>query len=229
MRLPLALGLAALLLAACSSTPPPADWKRDAANQIARYQKHALAGENTVAERQFKLALGATQGAGRIEDTARLWLVRCAVRRAMLIDDPCAEFSALADSAQLTEDRAYHRFLMLDWQGLDARQLPTQYRDLLAAAPEGRPARVAAIRDPFSRLLAASLLVRRGEATTDTLALAAETASERGWKQPLLVYLRRLESDPALQQDAHRLARVRTRIGLVESALGLTDTARKTP
>ncbi|PKO71350.1 MAG: hypothetical protein CVU23_06045, partial [Betaproteobacteria bacterium HGW-Betaproteobacteria-17] len=59
------LALACLLaLTACSSGPPSPDWKTDAADLIERYQKHALLGENMLAERYFQRAVTATGGAG---------------------------------------------------------------------------------------------------------------------------------------------------------------------
>ncbi|HRK79069.1 MAG TPA: hypothetical protein PLQ95_11070, partial [Thiobacillus sp.] len=62
------LALASLIaLAACGSGgPPPPDWKTDAADLIGRYQKHALMGENSLAERYFQQAVAATGGAGRV-------------------------------------------------------------------------------------------------------------------------------------------------------------------
>ncbi|MFZ3261873.1 MAG: hypothetical protein WA135_13440, partial [Thiobacillus sp.] len=64
-----------IMLTACRGGPPPPDWKTDAADLIERYQKHALLGENILAERYFQKAVGATGGAGRVAETARLWLV----------------------------------------------------------------------------------------------------------------------------------------------------------
>jgi len=44
-----------VLLTACGSGGPPTpDWKTDAADLIARYQKHALLGENTLARALFQ-------------------------------------------------------------------------------------------------------------------------------------------------------------------------------
>jgi hypothetical protein len=92
------------LLTACGSGgPPPPDWKIDAADLIGRYQKHALLGENSLAERYFQQAVAATGGAGRVAETARLWLVRCATRRAMLIDDACTDYADLAPGIQIAE------------------------------------------------------------------------------------------------------------------------------
>ena len=215
------LALASLfLLAACGSGgPPPPDWKTDSADLIARYQKHALLGENTLAEHYFQQAVGATGGAGRVAETARLWLVRCATRRAMLIGDTCAEYAELAAMAPDAADQAYYQFITLRWDSLDVALLPEQHRDLVRT-PAGRWHEVLSrINDPLARLLDASLLVMRQEANAATLALATETASEQGWRQPLLTYLKLQQQQAAAQGNAAEQARLARRIQLVEQSL----------
>jgi predicted small lipoprotein YifL len=215
------LALAGLfLLAACGSGgPPPPDWKTDAADLVERYQKHALLGENTLAERYFQQAVAATGGAGRVTETARLWLVRCATRRAMLIDDACAEYTDLARIAPDAADEAYYRFLTLDWEHLDPALLPLQHRELVRATAAARPQALGRVADPLARLLDASLLVQRREADAATLALATETASERGWRQPLLTYLKLQAAQAARDGDAAAGERLKKRIELVEDSL----------
>jgi hypothetical protein len=209
-----------VLLTACGSGgPPPPDWKTDSADLIERYQKHALLGENTLAERYFQQAVDATGGAGRMVETARLWLVRCATRRAMLIDDACAEYAELAAVAPDAADQAYYRFLTLRWEGLDAALLPAQHRDLLRAPAGTRHAVPGRVSDPLARLLAASLLVMRQEAHAATLDVATETASSQGWRQPLLTYLKLQHEQAVAQGNAAAQARLARRIQLVEQSL----------
>jgi len=219
MKSLLALACLVLLTACGSGGPPPPDWKTDSADLIARYQKHALLGDNTLAERYFQQAVAATGGAGRVAETARLWLVRCATRRAMLIDDACAEYADLARVAPNAADQAYYQFVTLQWEGLDAALLPRQHQDLLRAPHGRRGEALGKIGDPLARLLDASLLVMRQEADAGTLALATETASSQGWRQPLLTYLKLQQKQAAAQGDATELARLDRRIQLVEKSL----------
>lgn len=219
MRSLLALACLVLLAACGSGGPPPPDWKTDSADLIARYQKHALLGENTLAERYFRQAVSATGGAGRVSETARLWLVHCATRRAMLIDDACTEYADLARIAPNAADHAYFQFVTLRWEQLDASLLPPQHQALLRAPSGKRREVLGSIDDPLARLLDASLLVMRKEADSATLALATETASSQGWRQPLLTYLKLQQKQAAAQGNAAELARLDARIRLVEQNL----------
>ncbi len=209
-----------LLLGACGSGgPPPPDWKRDAADFVERYSKHALRGENSLAERYFQQAIAATGGAGRLADTARLWLVHCAVRRAMLIDDPCAEYAGLAPFEPHAADHAYYQFLTLRWDTADAALLPAPHQRLVEAPADARHAVLAQVEDPLARLLDASLLLMRREANAATLSLATETASAQGWRQPLLTYLKLREKQALIQGDTAEQAHLQQRIQLVEQQL----------
>jgi hypothetical protein len=217
---PLLIATLFVLLSACGSGgPPPPDWKSDAADLVERYQKHALLGENVLAERYFQQAVSATGGAGRVAETARLWLVRCATRRAMLIDDPCSEYAELASVDADPADQAYHRFITLQWDALDASRLPAQHRDLVRASADKRRDAVSRIKDPLARLLDASLLVMRQEADASTLALATETASAQGWRQPLLTYLKLQQGLAAERGDVAEQQKLARRIELVEQSL----------
>lgn len=209
-----------ILLTACGSGgPPPPDWKTDSADLIERYKKHALLGENSLAERYFQQAITATGGAGRVADTARLWLVRCATRRSMLIDDVCAEYADLAKIEPNSADNAYYQFITLRWDAVDVSLLPSQHRNLVRAPAGKKQASLSQITDPLARLLDASLLVMRQESDAATLDLATETASSQGWRQPLLTYLKLQEKQAADQGNTAEQARLAKRIQLVEKSL----------
>ena len=212
-----------LLLSACGSSGPPVpDWKTDSVDFIERYKKHALLGEYVVAERFFQRALHATGGAGRISETARLWLVHCATRRANLHDDDCSEYADLAKLETSAEDRAYYQFVTLKWSELDAAKLPAQYVTLVRSDAARLNTQIAAIEDPLSRLLAASLVTQRGQADHATLTIAMETASAQGWRQPLLTYLKLLEKSAASRGASGEQQAYAVRIRLIEDALRST-------
>lgn len=207
------------LLTACSSGRPAPDWKVNAADLIERYQKHALLGENTLAERYFQQAITATGGAGRVTETAQLWLVHCATRRAMLIDDNCAEYVQLARIEPHAANAAYFQFLTLQWESVDIALLPKQHQRLVSAPAAARPALLSTIGDPLARLLDASLLVMRQEADTSTLDLATAAASDQGWRHPLLTYLKLQHKQATARGNASEITRLALRIQLVEQSL----------
>ena len=219
MKILLAISSLIVLTACGSSGPPPPDWKTDSADLIERYKKHALRGENTLAERYFQQAVAATGGAGRVADTGRLWLVRCATRRAMLIDDACTEYADLSRLELNADDHAYYQFVTLDWDTVNIALLPPQHIGLVRAPADKRQESLSRVPDPLARLLEASLLVMRREANAATLILATETASSQGWRQPLLAYLKLQEGLAARSGNATEQSRIALRIQLIEKSL----------
>jgi hypothetical protein len=137
----------------------------------------------------------------------------------MLIDDACAEYAELASVAPNAADHAYYRFVTLRWDGLDVGQLPPQHRDLMRTPADKRHAVPGKTDEPLARLLEASLLVMRQEATASTLEVAVETASERGWRQPLLTYLKLQQEQAVARGNLPDQARLERRIRLVEERL----------
>jgi ABC-type uncharacterized transport system YnjBCD substrate-binding protein len=77
---------------------------------------------------------------------------------------------------------------------------------------------VSAIEDAQSRLIAAALLFRAGLADPATLTLAADTASEQGWRRPLLAWLDVLAQRAERAGAADEAQRLRRRIALVMSS-----------
>lgn len=210
----------AVLLSACGGGKVVPDWKKDSVSLIEKYKKAELKGKNTLAESYFEQALDATGSAAKIEETAKLHLIRCATRQASLVFETCTGYLEFAKLVSSAEDEAYHRFISGQWDGLDAGKLPAQYRDFVANrdAAKGN-ATLQKIDDPLSRLIAISIAVTRKQADDSTLSLAVETTSEQGWSKPLLVYLKLLENRASLKDDKATLNKLRARIKLVEESL----------
>jgi hypothetical protein len=74
--------------------------------------------------------------------------------------------------------------------------------------------------DPLSRLIGASLLLERKQVNDETLALATQTASDQGWRRPLLVYLKLRGSRAQERGDTDAQERLNVQIKLVEEAIG---------
>ena len=77
---------------------------------------------------------------------------------------------------------------------------------------------VAEIKDPLSRLVAAGVLLRGGAAGPALLQQGADTASEQGWRRPLMAWL--LLQLKAAQQsgDAEQQAQLQRRLKLLETS-----------
>jgi hypothetical protein len=207
------------MLVSCGGGPKVPDWKKDSASLIEKYKKAELKGENLRAEHYFQQALDAAGSAGKLGETARLHLVRCATRQASLDFEACNGYRDHARFGTDPEDEHYYLFLTNQWDRLDSGKLPAQYRAFVKSGdPAKTPAALQGISDPLSRLIALSLVVARKQADDAVLNLAADTASEQGWRKPLLVYLKLLEGRAAMRDDKDGLQKIRARIRLVEES-----------
>jgi hypothetical protein len=201
-------GAVALLLSACAGAPPAPDWQGSARSALERAVAAHLRGETRVAEAEFATARTELGRTGRPELLARAALVRCAAQVASMVFEPCSAFEALRADATAA-DRAYADYLAGRVQPGDIALLPPQHRAM--AAGSGDPvAALKAIEDPLARLVAAGVLLNGGRASPAVLALAVDTASDQGWRRPLLAWLgaqRALAEKAGDTQEAARLQR----------------------
>ena len=203
-------------LAACTSPPPVPDWQLNAKSSIERATEAGLRGDSRIEAVEFARARAEVARTGQPALMARLALLRCATRMASLDFAPCSGFEALAADAAPPE-RAYARYLAGEATPADAALLPPAHRSVasLPATPTAPDAALAAIADPQSRLIAAGVLLRRGQATPGVIESAVDAASGQGWRRPLLawlgVQLQRVQVAGAVQETA----RIQRRIDLV--------------
>jgi hypothetical protein len=207
-----------LALTACGNTPQAPQWQMNAKGSAERATEAWLVGDGRVEMAEFARARAEVARTGRADWVARLELVRCATRVASLEFEPCTGFDALASDAAEAE-KAYARYLNGAAAPGDAALLPEAHRSLVAAnaVPD---AALAAIQDPVSRLVAAGVLVRGGRATPGVVAQAVDTASARGWRRPLLAWLKVQQQRAQAAGDATAAAALQRRIDLVLAAGG---------
>lgn len=201
------------LCAACSHTTVP-EWEERAHDGFEQYLHSYFAGDRS-ADRDFGKAMDALASTGKLELRARGELIRCALATAALDFARCESWEALRSDAA-PRDRAYGALLSGALDSVDAQALPPQYMALAEARDaSGRKEALKRIEDPVSRLIGAGALFRSGELSPEGIALAVDTASEHGWRRPLLAWLAAQAKIAETAGDAAALDRIRRRIDLV--------------
>ncbi|MEX0959259.1 MAG: hypothetical protein WDZ63_08220 [Burkholderiales bacterium] len=205
---------AAALLAACAGARAP-EWQAAAHGALERFKQHYLAGESRRAQHAFTEAKENIAATGRLDLAARADLIHCAVATAALDYGACAAFEQVKGDAS-PGDLAYFAFLAGDWQGLDAGDLPAQYRRIVSGSDAAAMDRaVLQIEDPLSRLIAAGVLFRKGGLSARGMATAVDTASAHGYRRPLLAYLNIQATLAEEAGDTAALGTIRRRIELI--------------
>jgi len=179
-----------LLLAACSNQPPTPDWRMNAHGALERAVAAHLSGDTRVADLEFARGRAEVARTGRVDLLARAELLRCAAQLASLVDEPCAGFEPLRADAPPAE-QAYADFLRGPIDAARLPLLPPQQRAIAAsnATLATDLAALQAMSDPLSRLVAAAVSLRSGRANAALLQVAVDTASDQGWRRPLLAWL----------------------------------------
>jgi len=213
--------LLGLLLAACASKPPAPDWQVNAFAALKSYTAAYLSGNSRVAELELTRTRSEIAGTGRADLLARAELTRCAARAASLEFDNCAGYQPLAQDAAAPE-QAYATFLSGRWTGLNTELLPEQYRPMVTQATTSGTGDAAgmlgALQDPLSRLVAAAVLLQRNELSPADMTLATQTASDQGWRRPLLAWLGLQLTRASDAGDVEAAARLQRRIDIVLQA-----------
>lgn len=224
----LATAIVTLLLGACASTPPP-DWQGNTSSALNSYTAAYLEGNTRVADAEFARAKSEIARTGKPELMAKIELLRCAAHMASLVLEPCTAYQALAADA-LPPEQTYADFLAGRWATLDLALLPEHYRGLVAQSRQNaaqpsatwQPSNTASsasqlsqIKDPLAQLLAASLLLKKELLTPADIGLAIDSASNQGWRRPLLAWLGIQHQRAQAAGDTAAAASLQRRIDLV--------------
>jgi hypothetical protein len=215
-RAALVLGLA---LTACASGPPPPEWAVNARSSSDAAISAYLRGNTKLAEIQFRQARDEIASTGRLDLLARLELTRCAAQVASLEFDECPRFKALRVDAP-SADRAYADYLQARVDAVDIDLLPPQHRAVARALTgPGVAPTLDGINDPLARLVAAGVLLRASKALSALRYQASDTASEQGWRRPLLAWLSVQLRTAQQSGEADRAGRLRRRIDALTGEL----------
>lgn len=208
--IPLLATLLAALLAGCAGKPRPPDWQPNAKGSLDAYTAAWLDGDTAAADAEFARARRETASTGRFEHVAQAELVRCAARVAAL-EYECPGYAVLAADATPAQ-QAYAAYLQGRWQGLNASLLPEQHRGVVTGGS------LAGVQDPLARLVAAGALMKAGKITPADIAAAVDTASNQGWRRPLLAWLGVQERRALAAGDAQAAERIRRRMALASES-----------
>ncbi len=217
----LVLAGASLLLSACASQPPTPDWQSNAFAALKGYTTAYLSGNSRLADAELVRAKSEIARTGRADLMARAELTRCAVRVASLEFDGCASYQPLA-SEVTPQEQAYAAFLNGQWTQLNPELLPAQYRAWVSAAIGSGEAsapvstsQLSTLKDPLAQLVAAGVLLQTQRLTPADITLATKTASDQGWRRPLLAWLGVQRQRAEAAGDTGNSARLQQRINLV--------------
>mgnify|MGYP000031956382 CR=1 FL=1 len=216
--------IVAIGLAGCASSPVPPDWQINAHGALKNSVTAYLVGNSKLATVEFSRVRVEIASTGRADLLARAELVRCAAQVASLEFNNCEPFQALAKDAA-AEERAYAEYLAGRWTGLNTALLPAQH----GAVVVGAGGALNTIEDPLSRLVAAGALLQTGRLTPDAIAVAIQTASDQGWRRPLLAWLGVAARRAEQLDDKEEVSRIQRRIDLISGLWGarpLNRTAR---
>jgi hypothetical protein len=184
----------AVLLTACSSTPPSPAWSVAAADALARAQQATLRGDERIASAELERAGREVRATAQLDVLARLELAHCAAKVATLEVSGCPGFEALRADANAA-DTAYARWLYAPQSitAADAQLLLASQRGTAMAIASRQPATAAvqAVAEPLARLVACSAALRGGSTSPSPalLGLCIDTASHQGWRLALAAWL----------------------------------------
>jgi hypothetical protein len=198
------------LLAACSSAPKAPDWQLEAKGSMDRANAAYLEGNNRIDAAELARARSQLSRTGRADLLGTAELLHCATRVASLVFEPCAGFETLRVDAT-PEQIAYANYLRGQAGPQDMALLPPAQR-ALAAGGAGAPGAA----DPLSRLVAAGVLLQTGQATPAVITQAIDTASNQGWRRPLLAWLGVQAQRAEQGGDAEEAARLKRRIAITQ-------------
>ncbi len=212
--------LSCLLLVACSSGPVAPLWQGEAKDALDRANAAYLEGDSRMALSEMTRVRKAISGTGRADWLANAELAHCAAQTASLVVDACRPFEALRADATAAQS-AYADYLRAQISSATLAALPAPQKSI-ALQTDGSTTALSGFAEPLSRLVGAAVLLQKGQASPSVINLAIETASQQGWRRPLLAWLGVQTQRAEQAGDTAEANRLRRRMALVEGRVNAT-------
>ncbi|MFO7734803.1 MAG: hypothetical protein R6W70_01170 [bacterium] len=174
-------------------TPNPPDWQLYSVNYIKRYQNSFLEGNDSEADIYFEKALEYIKNSGNVDQLSKAWIFRCSLEQLSLSDSNCSHLSRFNAVSLSKKDLAYISFIKAE-DVVKTELLPKKHRKFykkLNASPEKINREIFSDKSDISKILMASIAVRKNVYNEETLLKTYKTASRMGWKKVVVVFMKK--------------------------------------
>ncbi len=207
------------LILGCSAAPVP-DWTYQSYNALESYKASILEGKDNLAGLYFEKAVAETKRSGDLVLLARVYLTRMAMET--VLQRPWSEknFLSVREISPDPENDQFYRLLRGKNGEITPASLPTQYQEFATALKKedenAASSAIDRIEDPCSRAIAVSICDKWQLCKERGYRTAIDTASRRGWKAVLLIYLEKLAGLQDARGEKEQAALTRKKLDLLK-------------
>ncbi len=209
--------LVLIFFAGCATPQHEDAWRYKAAASTKAYGEYFLKDERVMIESNFSHAERAAKQSADLRPLARLYLSRCALNRAVLVDDACEAFTATMPVHDDAELSAYYDMLQSRLSPSQIDDLPPQYRRYAKALLSKDAAQIrkllGSVTPLRSRLVAAS--VARSYLDDATIEAMIEEASYLGYRRAVTAWMQELHR---VTSDAQKKALLERKLELLKKS-----------
>ncbi|MDY0121868.1 MAG: hypothetical protein RBR54_07975 [Sulfurimonas sp.] len=205
-------------LAGCSFQSPPNEWQYKSSNAFESYTKSFLQDKQLLAKNDLVRAQEHARMSADLTMLARVYLGKCALNRAVGIEDSCQEYLELHSLVEDRSLRSYYALLQKEMTQESIAHLPKRYHDFAYAhtSKEYNKAfeSILSMEPISSQLIAASLL---GEhLTLEQKEKILTLSSFYGYKKASLFWLEQIK---ATTQDAKMIEQIEKKITILKKGI----------
>jgi len=175
----------AVVLSGCSSQPAPA-WQQDGNTSMTNFINAYMEGNDKFAKNYYTKLVESLKLTADPDVMVIAPLTKCAMNIALFEDFGCSDAEPFLPAVKKKNNIRYLNFV----SGRKS-DLPSRYKDLNVSvcSTEVINLKIKKLKEPLSKIIASSMVVRNKCYDENTLTNAVNTASAEGWKRTVLVYL----------------------------------------